>query len=166
MGRISVVTHTGADSRHLVGRHVHAHATAADQDAALGTLGHQYAPDSLGKIGIVGRLGIVSANIDHLVTQAFQITADLLLERKTGVIGSHHQLHCYFPASVASLLRTRSTSALPRFTMLSTPKPSSSSTFGPGDDAPNRSKPITSPCRPTYFHQPSGAPASTASLGR
>src|SRR3974377_377786 len=43
--------------------------------------------------------------------------------------------------------------------------PYSASTFGPGADAPNRSMPMTPPFCPTYFHQPSVAPASTESLG-
>src|ERR1035441_9335998 len=43
--------------------------------------------------------------------------------------------------------------------------PNSAMTFGPGDEAPKRSSPITSPSRPTYFHQPCVEPASTASLG-
>src|SRR5208337_1801010 len=43
--------------------------------------------------------------------------------------------------------------------------PSSFITTGPGAEAPKRSNPTTSPLVPTYFHQPSVAPASTASLG-
>ncbi len=59
-----------------------------------------------------------------------------------------------------------SSSFVARAYTLSALKPSSFSTVGPGADAPKRSSPITSPCRPTHFHQPSGAPASTASFGR
>src|ERR1035437_1479004 len=49
--------------------------------------------------------------------------------------------------------------------MLSAPNPNSAITFFPGADAPNLSIPITSPSNPTYFHQPSVEPASTARLG-
>ena len=59
-----------------------------DAYATLGAPCDQHPPYRLGKIGIIGGFSVVSAHINHLVTQAFKITADLLLEEKTRVIGS------------------------------------------------------------------------------
>src|SRR6266702_5599791 len=57
------------------------------------------------------------------------------------------------------------TRALARAATFSAVNPSSAIAFDPGAEAPNRSRPITSPSRPTSFHQPIGDPASTASRG-
>src|SRR6185437_12966460 len=148
------------------GRHIHAHAAATDQNAPLGTARNQRAPHRFGKVRVIRRLCIVSAKVNHLMPQALQISANFLLQSEPRVVCSDDQPHRALPVSSGCDFRARSTSALARLATLSAPKPSSSRTFFPGAEAPKRSSPITSPCRPTYFHHPNAAPASTASFGK
>src|SRR5580700_1448319 len=166
MSRVVIVAHAGADAGHFVGGNANADAAAADEDAAFGASQLESAADSLGEISIVGGLGVERAKIDDVVTEPLQIATDFLLEGITCVICSDGELHSYFSASAGSDFRARSTSALARATTLSTPKPRFLRTMAPGAEAPKRSRPMTSPWRPTCFHQPSVAPASMASLGR
>ena len=51
-------------------------------------------------------------------------------------------------------------------TTFATVKPNSLNSTPAGADSPKRSRPMTLPSRPTYFHQPSVTPASTATRGR
>jgi hypothetical protein len=46
----------------------------------------------LGKVGIVGGLGVIGSQVDDLVPGLGQIGADFLLERKACVIGTDDKL--------------------------------------------------------------------------
>src|SRR5581483_9222358 len=163
---IVIVAHAGTNAGHFVGCNANADAAAADQDATFSAAGLQRTANRLGKVRVIRRLRVISPQIDHLMPQPLKITAYLFLQGITCMVGADGELHRYFPAMAGSALRARSSRALARATTLSSPNPSFSRAVTPGEEAPKRSRPITSPWRPTYFHQHSVAPASMASLGR
>jgi hypothetical protein len=83
------MAHSGADAGDFVGGNADADAGAADENAARSFSALERQAQQLRVIRIVVlRVRLVSAEIDHLVAGLSEISADLLLERKAGVVGT------------------------------------------------------------------------------
>ena len=76
----------GAHARHLVGRHGHADARAADEDAAVGRTLGDAAGHLIGVVGVVAALGGLGAEVLHLVAEAANEVDDDVLLAEAGVV--------------------------------------------------------------------------------
>jgi len=82
------VTHAGADAGNLVRRHAHAHARAADEDAARRIASLQRVAYLLGKVWIVvGQVACVGAQVHDFVAALGEKGAHFFLEREAGMVG-------------------------------------------------------------------------------
>src|SRR5579863_7472607 len=158
---VGVMTDAGAHAGNFICRDAHAHARSTDDDAARSHTRFDSLAHLLAEVGvIVFRLADKSSQVDDLMASGGKVFAQLFFERKPGVIRCNDELQRSTPSESAYF-----SSAFARAATFSAVNPSSFITVGPGAEAPKRSSPITSPFEPTYFHQPSVAPASTANLG-
>src|SRR6266850_5810599 len=159
MGGVGVVEEPGADAGELVGGHRHAHAAAADDDAALDVAAPQRAADRFREIGVVvGLRGIVSAKVAHVVARRREVGDENLLERVAGVIRGDGDLQpccLLFPAS-----------AFASATICSTVKPNSLRSSLSGADAPKAARAMMRPSSPAYLVQPKVEAISTATRAR
>ena len=93
LGELVRLDHGGAHAGDLVGRHGHADARAADEDAAVGRpLGHATG-DLVGKVGVVDTIGRLGAEVLDLVAKAADEVADDVLLAEAGVIGGDDNAH-------------------------------------------------------------------------
>src|SRR5436305_11298861 len=93
MGRVGVVTETGANSRNLVGSDRGSHATATDQQTAL-RLAFCNAPSyRFGIVRIIHRLSTVRTQVKNLMTVLFEMPAQNLLQFKASMVGAERNTH-------------------------------------------------------------------------
>ena len=86
--RIRIVAKTGTNSRNFVCRDGGANATAADQNSALNGAVENASAYRFRVIGIVNGIGVIGALVDHFMPSIAEEFHDLLLERKSCVVGA------------------------------------------------------------------------------
>src|SRR5438874_6488020 len=101
--RIGVVTQAGAHSGNFVCGYGSSYSAAADQDGAIHGAVEDALAHCLGVIGIVDWIGAVGAKIDDFVTLFAQVCRDLLLQRKSGMVGADADLHALLATLLASI---------------------------------------------------------------
>src|SRR5216684_5460648 len=138
MRGIGIVTHAGTDTGQFVGGDAGADATAADEHAALGLVVEDRAADRFREIGIVRRVLVEGADVEHFVAQRAQQIARGYFQLKSRVVRANHDFHGRFPRASLAVAIT-----------LSARKPNFLSTSFSGAEAPNVCMPILLPLGPT-----------------
>src|SRR5512133_2041432 len=90
---VVVVADAGEDARDLVRRGRHADAAAADEDRPLGPPVEDRPRGRLGVIRVVARRGVVRAEVDRLVPERREVSAEPLLEREPRVVPGERDPH-------------------------------------------------------------------------
>lgn len=93
MGRINVVTDSGANSGNLVGSDTDSDTAAAQQNAAIRLTRHDYLTDSQCVVGIVDRAIRICTAIDDRMARRLNDRHDPLLQRETAVITPQSDTH-------------------------------------------------------------------------
>ena len=91
--RVGVVAEAGADARHLVRRHRHADAAAAQNDAALRASSTDRLTNRRGEVRIVHRLRAVGAHVEHVAVLGDEEALDRLLQLEARMIAANRDAH-------------------------------------------------------------------------
>jgi len=81
----------GANAGDLVGRHAHAHASGADQEAQLGPAGDNALGHGLGVIRVIRRKGGMRAQIHEAYTLPGEVLLENFLQLITAMIGTQRK---------------------------------------------------------------------------
>src|SRR5689334_7675617 len=93
MRRIGVMTHACANPRQFICSNAGADAAAANENSSFGPAIQHRPSDCLGKVWIIGRVFVESADIQYLVPERAEQIAHRYLQLKPGVVRTNDNLH-------------------------------------------------------------------------
>src|SRR5882724_825001 len=153
MGRVRVMTQSGANPRKFVRGYRRTDAAATDQHGPLHLFAQNRRGHRFGEIRIIDRRRVARAEILHGVPHGTEIFGHFFLQWKSCMVGSDGNAHAHFPWANCAFAAS---------TTLPVLNPNSfCSTFN-GAEAPNVFIPRIAPSRPVYLAHPIVEACSTA----